>query len=66
LDGIGNLILGEKLADAAVLPFGARAVVAKYIDDDRVIADAELIERVDDLAGLHVDVLFVSAGGNVR
>ncbi len=57
LDGIRNLILREQLADAAVLTFGARTVVAPDVDDERVVADAEPVEFVDHAARLHVDVL---------
>ena len=41
----------------AVLAFGAGAVVAEDVDDDRVVAEAQLIEFVDQLADLSVDVL---------
>ena len=40
LDGVGDLVLREQFADAAVLAFGAGAVVAEDIEDDRVVADA--------------------------
>ena len=56
-DGVRNLILREQFADAAVLAFGARAVVAPDVDDQRVVADAEPVEFVDHAARLHVDVL---------
>ena len=42
---------------AAILPFGARAVVAPDVEDDGVVADAELVEIVDQLADLGVRVL---------
>ena len=57
LDGVGDLVLRQQLADAAVLAFGARAVVAQDVEDDRVVADAEAVELVDHLADLRVDVL---------
>ncbi len=40
-----------------LLAFGARAVVAEDVDDDRVVADAEAVQLVDHLADLGVDVL---------
>ena len=40
-DRVGNLVLGEQLADRAVLPLRARPVVAPDVQHDRVVADAE-------------------------
>ena len=57
LDGVGDLVLREKLADRAVLTLGARAVVAEDVEDERVVAHALALEFVDHLAGLHVDML---------
>ena len=56
-DRVRDLVLRQELADAAVLAFGARAVVAEDVEHDRVVADAEAIQFVDHLAGLNVDVL---------
>ena len=55
--GIRDSVLRQQFADRAVLAFGAGAVVAEDVDDDRVVANAEAVELVDQLAGLHVDVL---------
>ena len=57
LDRVGNLVLGEQLADGAVLALGARAVVAPDVEDDGVVAKAERVELVDDPADLGVGVL---------
>ncbi len=56
LDRVGNLVLRQQLADAAVLAFGAGTVVAENIDHDRVIANALAIQFVDHLAGLGIDM----------
>ena len=57
LDGVGDAVLRQQLADGAVLAFGAGAVVAEDVDHDRVVAYPEAIELVDQLAGLRVHVL---------
>ena len=57
LNRVGDLVLGQQLTDAAVLTFGARPVVAPDVEDDRVIADAERVEPVDDLADLGIHML---------
>ena len=57
LDRVRDVVLGEQLADAPLLALGARAVVAPDVEDDRVVADAELLEPVDELADLRVGVL---------
>ena len=56
-DRVRNLVLGQQLADAAVLPFGARTVVAEDVEDERVVAQAELFEAVDQAADLRVGML---------
>ena len=40
----------------ALLAFGAGAVVAPDVEDDGVVAHAELVELVDQLADLRIDV----------
>ena len=60
-DGVGNLVLGEQFANSAVLPFGAGAVVTPNIKDDGIVAEAQLLESVDELADLGVGV-FAEAG----
>ncbi len=57
LDGVGDAVLRQQLADRAILPFGAGAVVAEDVDHDRVVTDPEPIELVDQPAGLRVHVL---------
>ena len=57
LNRVGDLVLGQQLTDAAVLTFGARPVVAPDVEDERVLAEAELVEPVDDLADLGIHVL---------
>jgi hypothetical protein len=56
-DGIRDSILCEQLADRAVLAFRAGAIVAEDVDDNRVVANAEAVEFVDQLAGLDVNML---------
>ncbi len=60
-DGIRDAVLRQQFADRAVLTFGAGAIVPEDVDDDGVVADAEAVEFVDDLAGLDVD-MFDEAG----
>ena len=57
LDRVRDLVLREQFADAPVLAFGTGAVVAEDVDDDGVVADAESVELVDQLAGLNIDML---------
>ena len=52
--------LGQKFADRPALAFGARAVVAPDIEDERVVADSEPVEFVDQAPGLRVGVLGVA------
>ena len=56
LNRVGNLVLRQQLADAAVLAFGAGTVVAEDIDHDRIIANALAVQFVDHLAGLGIDM----------
>src|SRR4029078_8006163 len=56
LNRIRYVVLREQLTDRANLSLGAWTVVAKYIENDRVIANPEWIQLVDDLAGLGIDV----------
>ena len=53
---IGNLVLGEQLADRTVLPFSRGTVVAPDVEDDGVIALSGLVEVVDQLADLRIGV----------
>jgi hypothetical protein len=52
LDGGGDSVLCEQLADRAVLSFGRGAVVAPDVEDERVVAITELVDFVDDPADL--------------
>ena len=56
-DGVRDVVLGEQFADASLLAFGARAVVAPDVEDDGVLADTELFQPVHELADLRVGVL---------
>ena len=55
--GVGDVVLGEQFADASLLPLGARSVVAPDVKDEGVVADAELLEPVHELADLRIGVL---------
>ena len=57
LDRVRDVVLGEQFADAPLLAFGARAVVAPDVEDDGVVAEAELLQPVHQLADLGVGVL---------
>ncbi len=57
LDGVRNPVLGQQFADAAVLAFGAGAVVAEDVDDDGVVARCPGGPVRRGLADLDVDVL---------
>ena len=61
----GDVVLGEQFADAPLLTFGARAVVAPDVEDDGVVANAELLEPVDQLADLRIGV-FDETGENLH
>ena len=56
IDGVGNLVLRQQLADGAVLALGARTVVSEDVEHDGVVADAEAVEFVDHLADLGIDM----------
>ncbi len=57
LDGVGDAVLGQQFADGPVLSLGARSVVAEDVEDQGVVAHTQALQLVDELAGLHVDVL---------
>ena len=57
LDGVGDVVLREQFADRSLLAFGARAVVAEDVEDERVFAQPALFEPVDQPADLGVGVL---------
>ena len=54
---VGMAFLRQKLADCAVLPFCRGTVVTPDVEDERVVAIAELVHPVDDAAHLSVHVL---------
>ena len=56
-DGGRDAVLGEQLADRAVLALAGGAVVAPDVEDQRVVAVAEPVDLVDEPADLDVDVL---------
>ena len=64
-DRVRNLVLGQQLADAAVLALGAGAVVAPDIDHERVLADPERVQAVDEPAHLRIRV-FDEAGEHLH
>ena len=57
LDGVGNAVLGQQLADRAGLTLGTRAVVAEHIEDEGVVAEAHLVQLGDHPSGLEVGML---------
>ena len=65
LGGRGDAVLRQQFADAAVLAFGRRAVVAPDVEDERVVAVAETVDLIDDAADLDVDV-FGKAGKHLH
>ena len=56
-DRVRDSILREQFADRAVLAFRTGTVVTEDVDDNRVVANAETVKFIDQLAGLDVDVL---------
>ena len=57
LDRGRDAVLRQQLADRAVLALGRGAVVAPDVEDQRVVAVAELLDLVDEPADLDIDVL---------
>src|SRR5690606_19261814 len=57
LDRRRDAVLGQELADRAVLPLAGRPVVAPDVDDDRALAVPEPLDLVEEPARLHVGVL---------
>ena len=57
LNGVGDAVLGQQLADRAVLAFGAGAVVAEDVDHDRVIPHPQALELIDHLPHLGIHML---------
>ena len=55
-----DAVLGQQLADRAVLAFAGRAVVTPDIEDQGVVAVPQPLHLVDQPANLHVDVLGIS------
>jgi hypothetical protein len=53
----GNAILCERFADRAVLAFDRSAVVAPDVEDQRIVAVAELLDFIRDAAALRIHVL---------
>ncbi|MCY1516349.1 hypothetical protein D9M68_509700 [compost metagenome] len=53
----GDAVLRQQLDHGAVLSFGAAAVVAEHEEHQRVVAQPELLQLVDDLADLRIGVL---------
>ena len=53
----GNVVLGQQFADAALLSFGAGAVVAEDVDDHGVVGLAQALQFVEHPPDLGVDVL---------
>ena len=62
LDGGGNSVLRQQLTDRAVLPLRRGTVIAPDVEDERVVAIAELLDFVDDPADLNVHVFGVPGG----
>ena len=57
LDGVGDVVLREQLADRPLLALGARSVVAEDVEDECVLAQPALVEPLDQAADLDVGVL---------
>ncbi len=56
-DRVRHAVLGQQLADRPVLALGARTVVAPDIEDEGVVAQAQSLQPVHQLADLGVGVL---------
>ena len=57
LDGVGDVVLRQKFADAPLLPFGTGTVVAPDIENDGVVANAHFLQAIDELSNLSIGVL---------
>ena len=57
VDGVGDLVLRQELADGAALTLGARPVVAEDVEDQGVVTDAEPLQLIDHATELGIDVL---------
>ena len=56
INRIRNIILRKQFADRTLLSFGTRAVIANYVNDERIIPQPSIFESFNQSADLRIGV----------